>query len=80
MVRPIQFCRNEQTAVNNFFQHDPDGISEEEIQVRALEEFDLFVNKLRLNGVHVEIFDDTTSSETPDSIFPNNWLTMHDDG
>lgn len=80
MVRPVQFHRNEQTAVNNFFQQDPDGISEKEIQIRALEEFDLFVNKLRLNGVHVEIFDDTTSSETPDSIFPNNWLTMHDDG
>ena len=80
MVRPIQFYRNDQTAVNNFFQQDQEGISEKEIQLRALEEFDLFVNKLRLNGVHVEVFEDTTSSETPDSIFPNNWLTMHDDG
>lgn len=80
MVRPVQFHRNDQTAVNNYFQKDPDGITENEIQTRALEEFDLFVNKLRLNGVHVEVFEDTTSSETPDSIFPNNWLTMHDDG
>ncbi|MEM6643972.1 MAG: arginine deiminase-related protein [Bacteroidota bacterium] len=80
MVRPVQFCRNEQTAVNNYFQQEAQDISEEEIQIRALDEFDLFVNKLRLNSIHIEVFDDTTSSETPDSIFPNNWLTMHDDG
>jgi len=80
MVRPVKFHRNEQTAVNNYFQQDAENISEIEIQERALEEFDLFVDKLRLNGVHVEVFNDTTSSETPDSIFPNNWLTMHDDG
>lgn len=80
MVRPIQFYRNEQTAVNNYFQHEAEGISKPEIQLRALEEFDLFVDKLRLNKVHVEIFEDTTSYETPDSIFPNNWLTLHDDG
>jgi len=80
MVRPIHFYRNEQTAVNNFFQQEQENITPQEIQIRALEEFDLFVNKLRLNKVHVEVFEDTTSFETPDSIFPNNWLTMHDDG
>ena len=80
MVRPVHFYRNEQTAVNNFFQHDQENIKPEEIQTRALEEFDLFVNKLRLNNIHVEVFEDITSGETPDSIFPNNWLTMHDDG
>ena len=80
MVRPVQFYRNEQTAVNNFFQQEAGDITRAEIQRHALDEFDLFVDKLRLNKVHVEIFEDTTSSETPDSIFPNNWLTMHDDG
>ncbi len=80
MVRPIQFYRNEQTAVNNYFQHDLPDISNLEIQEKALEEFDLFVDKLRLNKIHVEVFNDNTSFETPDSIFPNNWLTMHDDG
>ncbi len=80
MVRPINFCRNEQTAINNFFQQDQENISSEEIQLRAIDEFDLFVNKLILNQVHVEIFEDTPSGQTPDSIFPNNWLTMHDDG
>jgi hypothetical protein len=80
MVRPVQFYRNEQTAVNNYFQQEVEDVSKAQIQLQALEEFDLFVDKLRLNKVHVEIFEDTRSSETPDSIFPNNWLTMHDDG
>ncbi|MEM9895949.1 MAG: arginine deiminase-related protein [Bacteroidota bacterium] len=80
MVRPVQFFRNDQTAVNNYFQKEMDDITRSEIQIRALDEFDLFVSKLRLNNVHVEIFEDLHSSETPDSIFPNNWLTMHDDG
>ncbi len=80
MVRPVRFYRNDETAVNNYFQHDMPDITATEIQDRALEEFDLFVDKLRLNNIHVEVFDDTTSDETPDSIFPNNWLTMHDDG
>ncbi|MFT6134762.1 MAG: hypothetical protein ACJAZM_001256 [Cyclobacteriaceae bacterium] len=80
MVKPVQFHRNEQTAVNNYFQQEVDGVSNDQIQKNALEEFDLFVDKLRLNKVHVEVFVDTTSSETPDSIFPNNWFTMHDDG
>lgn len=80
MVRPVQFYRNEETAVNNYFQQEAGDLSRVQIQRQALEEFDLFVDKLRLNKVHVEIFEDTQSSETPDSIFPNNWLTMHDDG
>ena len=80
MVRPVHFYRNDQTAINNYFQHEQEDINSDEIQTRALEEFDLFVNKLRLNNVHVEVFEDTNAGETPDSIFPNNWLTMHDDG
>ena len=80
MVRPVQFYRNEQTAVNNFFQQETGDLNKVEIQQKALEEFDHFVNQLRLHKVYVEIFEDTTSSKTPDSIFPNNWLSMHDDG
>ncbi|MEM8939282.1 MAG: arginine deiminase-related protein [Bacteroidota bacterium] len=81
MVRPVHFYRNDQTAINNYFQHEADlEMDRSEIQMRALEEFDLFVNELRLNKIHVEIFEDTALNDTPDSIFPNNWLTMHDDG
>ncbi|MEP5610858.1 MAG: arginine deiminase-related protein [Cyclobacteriaceae bacterium] len=80
MVRPVSFVKNEETAVNNYFQKDIDGVSPDEKQERALAEFDLFVEKLREKGVEVFVFDDTESSKTPDSIFPNNWISFHDDG
>lgn len=80
MVRPVSFKKNEQTAVNNYFQEDIEGISLEETQDKALAEFDLFVDKLREKGVDVFVFEDTESSKTPDSIFPNNWISFHDDG
>lgn len=80
MVRPISFRKNEQTAENNYFQQDAEGVSGNEIQERALAEFDLFVEKLREKGVEVYVFDDKESDKTPDSIFPNNWISFHDDG
>ncbi len=79
MVRPISFRKNEETAKNNFFQKDIE-ISPDEIQERALAEFDLFVEKLREKGIEVYVFNDRESDKTPDSIFPNNWISFHDDG
>ncbi|MEQ9230648.1 MAG: arginine deiminase-related protein, partial [Cyclobacteriaceae bacterium] len=80
MVRPISFRKNEQTAVNNFFQQDIEGASSDEIQDKALAEFDLFVEKLRAKCIEVYVFDDMESEKTPDSIFPNNWISFHEDG
>lgn len=80
MIRPVSFYMNEQTAVNNYYQKKLDGLSNEEIQQRALQEFDRFVAKLTKKGIHVEVFDDTKEPSTPDSIFPNNWVSFHDDG
>lgn len=80
MVRPVSFERNQETSTNNYFQKDLNGVSEGEIQERALAEFDLFVDKLREKGVEVFVFNDTESSKTPDSIFPNNWISFHEDG
>ncbi|MEO1253266.1 MAG: arginine deiminase-related protein [Bacteroidota bacterium] len=80
MVRPISFRKNEETAANNYFQQDEDKTSPDEIQKRALAEFDLFVEKLREKGVEVYVFEDQESDKTPDSIFPNNWISFHDDG
>ncbi len=79
MVRPIAFRKNEQTAVNNYFQEDLD-IKNVEINKKAQAEFDAFVNVLRAKGVNVIVVDDTETSDTPDSIFPNNWLSFHNDG
>jgi len=80
MIRPVAFHRNEQTAVNNYYQKTLEGLSQEEIQANALKEFDTFAEKLRAEGVDVVVFDDTAEPATPDSIFPNNWVSFHETG
>jgi len=77
MIRPVNFKFNEQTAANNKFQQES---IQQDVHDKALKEFDGFVEVLRNNGVDVTIVDDTLQPETPDSIFPNNWVSFHDDG
>lgn len=79
MVRPVNFRMNEQTAVNNYFQEDLD-IRNKEINLRAQGEFDAFVEKLKAVGVNVIVVNDRLETDTPDSIFPNNWVSFHEDG
>jgi hypothetical protein len=80
MIRPVAFRMNEQTAVNNYYQKVLDGLSSETVNAKAQEEFDTFVNKLRLVGIDVTVVDDTLEPSTPDSIFPNNWISFHENG
>lgn len=80
MIRPVQFRLNEQTAVNNYYQKALEGITPENVQQRALAEFDGCVQKLRDNDIEVLVVKDTPEPSTPDSIFPNNWISFHDDG
>jgi hypothetical protein len=78
MIRPVCFGFNEQTAVSNVFQvFKPD---QSRIQDEALKEFDNFVDLLRINEIDVLVIEDTIDSHTPDSIFPNNWISTHKDG
>ena len=77
MIRPVNFGYNAETAVNNAFQVKG---GQQDVQNNALKEFDGFVNVLRKNGVDVTVADDTAEPYTPDSIFPNNWVSFHDDG
>ncbi len=79
MIRPVNFRMNEQTAVNNYFQEEL-NISEASVNARAQEEFDAFVHVLKAKGVHVIVIEDTKTPDTPDSIFPNNWISFHSDG
>lgn len=79
MVRPAAFRMNEETAVNNYFQEDLQ-IKNEEINKKAQWEFDAFVKHLRAVGVEVIVVDDKAELDTPDSIFPNNWVSFHEDG
>ena len=75
MIRPVNFGFNAETAVNNAFQVASADIAAQE---KAQKEFDSFVTLLRSNGVDVLVVDDTPVPHTPDSIFPNNWISFHD--
>jgi len=79
MIRPISFRMNEQTAVNNYFQEDLD-LKNAEINAKAQQEFDAFVVKLRAVGVNVIVEQDDKENDTPDSVFPNNWVSFHENG
>lgn len=75
MIRPVAFTFNTQTATSNSFQKANDNLN---TQQNALSEFDAFVNKLTRVGVKVHVIEDTLEPHTPDSIFPNNWISFHE--
>lgn len=78
MIRPASFRMNEETAVNNYFQQKDDrSISANEL---AQKEFDSFVDKLRENNINVIVVDDDEKLDTPDALFPNNWVSFHENG
>jgi len=79
MVRPVRFCYNAETAVDNAFQTKSEA-SLESTQSKARQEFDNYVEILRSKGVEVAVFEDTIEPHKPDSIFPNNWISFHQDG
>ncbi|MDT7832783.1 arginine deiminase-related protein [Flavobacteriaceae bacterium S356] len=80
MIRPIGFRMNEQTAVNNYYQKVLDNLLPATVNKKAQEEFDQYVEKLRSYGIHVVVVSDTKEFDTPDSIFPNNWISFHQEG
>ena len=80
MIRPVAFRMNEQTAVNNYYQKVLENTTPATVNAKAQQEFDAFVDKLRKVGVNVIVVDDTLEPDTPDSIFPNNWISFHENG
>jgi hypothetical protein len=78
MIRPVNFGFNEETAESNAFQNKDKN--QQQVQEKALAEFNGFVSVLCANGVDVTVIDDTPQPYTPDSIFPNNWVSFHADG
>jgi len=80
MIRPVAFRMNEQTAVNNYYQKVIDGLLPSTVNAKAQQEFDAFVAKLEAVGVDVIVVEDTVNPDTPDSIFPNNWISFHENG
>jgi hypothetical protein len=80
MIEPVSFRYNEQTAVNNYYQKVIHGLSPQDAQQKALLEFNTLVQKLRSKGINVIVIKDTLEPDTPDSIFPNNWVSFHENG
>ncbi|MEX1383863.1 citrulline utilization hydrolase CtlX [Lutibacter sp.] len=80
MIRPVSFRMNEQTAVNNYYQKVLENVTPETVQFKALQEFEAFVAKLRAVGINVIVVSDRREKDTPDSIFPNNWISFHQNG
>jgi hypothetical protein len=78
MIRPVRFGYNAQTAVNNAFQVA--DANQQEVEKKAIAEFDGFVEKLRNAHVDVTVVEDTPDPHTPDSLFPNNWISFHSNG
>lgn len=78
MIRPVNFRMNEQTAVNNYYQKVMDTILPETVNAKAQQEFDIYVDKLKAVGIQVIVVNDTNEYDTPDSIFPNNWVSFHE--
>ena len=79
MIRPVAFGFNEQTAISNSFQN-PDGKNKNDINDKAQQEFDEMSSQLKNAGIDVIIINDTLEPHTPDSIFPNNWISFHENG
>ena len=77
MVRPVAFDYNEETAVNNVFQEEDEQSNTAET---ARKESDAYIKLLEDNGINVIAVEDTKKPHTPDSVFPNNWFSTHDDG
>ena len=79
MIRPARFESNPQTAETNQFQEEPSCTPAQQ-QALALREFDGLVAVLRAAGIEVIVVEDTREPHTPDSVFPNNWISTHADG
>jgi hypothetical protein len=80
MVRPANFGFNEETAVNNAFQRQDGELSPDAIRKQARKEFDRFVEALREAGVQVIVAQDSARPYKPDAVFPNNWVSFHQEG
>ncbi len=77
MIKPVNFSFNAETAVNNAFQVRG---QDQDAQKKALGEFENLVLKLKDSGIDVTVVEDEPEPPTPDSIFPNNWISFHEDG
>lgn len=80
MIRPANFGFNDQTAANNAFQSTDTIKDTEALKQVAKGEFDQMVALLRSKGIDVMVINDTENPVKPDAVFPNNWISFHENG
>ncbi|MFT5998654.1 MAG: hypothetical protein ACI81P_001108 [Neolewinella sp.] len=80
MVRPRDFAIGSPTHMDNHFQSVAQPEDQRAIAAAAIKEFDVYVETLRAAGLRITVMDDQEGISTPDSVFPNNWFSTHDDG
>src|SRR5680860_357073 len=76
MIRPAHFGYNPETAENNVFQHQASE-NQTNLQEKALQEFDAFVEMLRAESIEVDVLEDDPAEKRLDAIFSNNWFSTH---
>ena len=79
MIRPHHFHVNPETAADNAFQQDSTEMDQTALARSAFDELTVAANRLEEAGIRVHIFEDE-GTETPDSVFPNNWFSTHSGG
>ena len=79
MVYPKNFRSNVLTIDDNTFQNSSSNLSNNEIKNKAVAEFELLYNKIQAQGIKVTVFKDSRNVDTPDAVFPNNWISFHKD-
>ena len=77
MIKPSHFGYNAETAVSNSFQNQSIHNDPQKI---AIDEFNQVVNIFQKQGINILLFDDRSADKTPDSVFPNNWVSFHENG
>ena len=77
MTYPKNFRSNELTLNDNTFQKNTSNLSNSEINIKAIEEFELLKNEIESEGIKVTVFKDERDVDTPDAVFPNNWISFH---
>ena len=76
MIRPHKFTPNPETAADNAFQSPAAQKAAQAVADAGHREVTVAVERLQAEGVRVHLFEDHGDRDTPDSVFPNNWLAI----
>ena len=77
MIKPSSFGFNNDTSGDNYFQKQINNLSQSEIRLKAVEEFENMCSILKKNGINIIVFENDENKKLTDDVFPNNWISFH---